>query len=89
MSKEEQVLLAEQLMKLSKTDIRTVDPKELVDIDNVKIREDLPIPERLRDYIRQIKNPYCYLSHGTVVKIRFAGARTLEECLSSCVSMEA
>ncbi len=89
MSKEEQALLAEQLMKLSETDIRTVDPNELVDIENVKIREDLPIPERIRDYIRQIKNPYCYLSHETVVKIRFAGTRTLEECLSSCISMEA
>ena len=89
MSKEEQALLAEQLMKLSETDIRTVDPNELVEIENVKIREDLPIPERIRDYIRQIKNPYCYLSHGMVVKIRFAGTRTLEECLSSCISMEA
>ena len=89
MSKEEQAFLAEQLMKLSETDIRTVDPNELVEIENVKIREDLPIPERIRDYIRQIKNPYCYLSHGTVVKIRFAGTRTLEECMSSCISMEA
>ena len=89
MSKEEQALLAEQLMKLSETDIRTVDPNELVDIENVRIREDLPIPERVRDYVQQIKNPYCYLSHGTVVKIRFTGSRTLEECISSCVSMEA
>lgn len=89
MSKEEQALLAEQLMKLSETDIRTIDPKELVEIENVKIREDLPIPERIRDYIQQIKNPYCYLSHGTVVKVRFTGSRTLEECIGSCVSMEA
>lgn len=89
MSTEKQLLLAEKLRELSEVDIRTVDPKELVDIENVKIREDLPIPERIRDYIEQIKNPYCYLSHGTVVKIRFAETRTLEECISSCVSMEA
>lgn len=89
MSTEKQLLLAEKLRELSEVDIRTVDPKELVDIENVKIREDLPIPERIRDYIEQIKNPYCYLSHGTVVKIRFAETRTLEECISSCVSMDA
>ena len=88
MSTEKQSLLADQLRELSEVDIRTVDPKELVDIADVKIRDDLPIPERIRDYIEQIRNPYCYLSHGTVVKIRFTGSRTLEECISSCISME-
>lgn len=88
MSTEKQSLLADQLRELSEADIRTVDPKELVDIADVKIRDDLPILERIRDYIEQIKNPYCYLSHGTVVKIRFTGSRTLEECISSCISME-
>ena len=80
---------ANHLQELSEIDIRTVDPKELVDIKDVRIREDLPIPERVRNYVEQIKNPYCYLSHGTVVKIRFVGSRTLEECIGSCVSMEA
>lgn len=89
MRKEKQSLLADQLRELSEVDIRIVDPNELVDIENVRIRENLPIPERVRDYVQQIKNPYCYLSHGTVVKIRFTGSRTLEECISSCVSMEA
>lgn len=89
MNTEKQLLLADQLRELSEVDIRTVDPKELVDIADVKIRDDLPIPERIRDYIKQIKNPYCYLSHGTVVKIRFTGTRSLEECISSCISMEA
>lgn len=80
---------SEKLKELSQIDIRSIDPKDLVDIKDVTIREDLPIPERVQDYIRQIKNPYCYLSHGTVVKLRFAGSRTLEECISSCASMEA
>ena len=86
MKKENQSFLPDALQN---TDIRTVDPKDLVDIKDVTIREELPLPERVRDYIQQIKNPYCYLSHGTVVKIRFTGFRTLEECIQSCVSMEA
>lgn len=89
MKKDKTELLSERLRELSEVDIRTVDPKELVDIKDVKIREGIPLPERVRDYVEQIKNPYCYLSHGTVVKIRFAGTRSLEECLASCVSMEA
>ena len=86
MKKENQSFLPDAMQN---TDIRTVDPKDLVDIKDVTILEDLPLPERVRDYIRKIKNPYCYLSHGTVVKISFIGSRTLEECISSCISMEA
>lgn len=81
--------LQEKLRELASVDIRTIDPEELVDMENVKIDPELPAKERVSDYIRQIKNPYCYRSHGVVVKISFAGRRKLEECLGACVSMEA
>ena len=64
-------------------DIRDVDQSKLVDISTVKINTDLPVKERIKDYIRQIKNPYCYLDHGVVVKISFAGTKTLDECLKA------
>ena len=38
--------------------------------------------------VEQIKNPYCYLSNGVIVKISFAGRDTLEECLSRCIMSE-
>ena len=79
----------EELKKMAQTDIREVDRSQLVDIDSVKINTDLPVEERVKDYLLQIKNPYCYLSHGIIVKISFRGKRTLEECLKSCVLMEA
>ena len=79
----------EELSEMAQMDIREVDRSQLVDIDSVKINADLPVEERIKDYIRQVRNPYCYLSHGVVVKIGFKGKRTLEECLKSCVSMEA
>ena len=79
----------EELKKMAQTDIREVDRSQLVDIDSVKINTDLPVEERVKDYLLQIKNPYCYLSHGIIVKIGFRGKRTLEECLKSCVLMEA
>lgn len=80
--------LANALDRMKEVDIRSIDTKDLVDIDTVKIQKELPVEERLKDYLRQIKNPYCYLSHGVVVKISFAGTRTLEECLESCIAME-
>ena len=81
--------MSEELKRMAAVDIRTVNPEELVDIESVKINQELPVEERVKDYVRQIKNPYCYISHGTIVKIGFSGNRTLEECLAACVSMEA
>ena len=81
--------MSEELKRMAAVDIRTVNPEELVDIESVKINQELPVEERVRDYVRQIKNPYCYISHGTIVKIGFSVNRTLEECLAACVSMEA
>ena len=85
MEEEMQIPLLEQLQEMAQTDIRTVDPKELVDIESVTIRTDLPDKERVADFLRQIKNPYCYLYRGMVVKVSFSGKRRLEDCLKDCL----
>ena len=69
--------------------METILDDALVDVSTVKINQALPVEERIRDYIRQIKNPYCYLDHGVVVKIRFAGKRTFDDCLKMAFSAEA
>lgn len=81
--------LSERLKEMAEVNIRDVSPDELVDIENVHVNTELPVEERVLDYIRQIKNPYCYISHGVIVKISFTGNRKLEECLGACISMEA
>ena len=85
MEEKKELSLVEQLQEMAQVDIRTVDPKELVDIESVKIRTDHPDEERVADYIRQIKNPYCYLYKGMVIKICFSGKRRLEDCLKACL----
>jgi hypothetical protein len=70
---------------MAQVDVRTVDPAELVEIEDVKISGDLSQEDRVLDYIRQIKNPYCYLYHGIVVKVSFAGNRRMEDCLKDCL----
>ncbi len=83
--KKHELSLTDRLQKMSQVDIRTVDSKELIDIESVKIRTDLPDAERVIDFIEQIKNPYCYLYHGMIVKVSFSGKRRLEDCLKDCL----
>jgi hypothetical protein len=75
----------DELREMQKVNVRTVDRRELVDIETVEIRSELPKEERIMDYIRQIKNPYCYLYKGMVIKVSFAGKRKLEDCLKDCL----
>ena len=49
-------------------DIKTVDPSTLVDIRDVTVNTELPKNDRIKDFIRQIKNPYCYKCGKTIVK---------------------
>ena len=67
---------------LKNVDIRTVDPDTLVDINDVKIDKNLPQSERIKEFIRQIKNPYCYKCGKAIVKVSFADTTaTLEDRL--------
>lgn len=73
----------ETLKKLSEVDIRTVQKNDLVDIKDVKIDTQKCQEERIADYIRQIKNPYCYKCNGIIVKTNFSDKEeTLEDRLS-------
>ena len=76
-----------ELEKMSEVDIRTVDQESLVELENIEIDTELPEEERICDYIRQIKNPYCYKSHGVVIKISFAGTKSIEECLQEAIKI--
>ena len=44
----------------------------LRDIKDVVIDTSVPCVERIRNYIEQIGNPYCYLDDGVVVEIGYA-----------------
>ena len=67
-------------------DIRTVDPKELVERQSVKVDMSLPREERIKEYIKQTKNPYCYLDGDVVVKVSFQEEGvTLEQRLEAYI----
>ncbi|WP_243128215.1 DUF6870 family protein [Clostridium niameyense] len=69
---------------MKNVDIRTVDPSTLVDIKTVNVNTNLPIEERKKDFIKQVKNPYCFKCGDIVVKVSFSNTTaTLEERLEN------
>lgn len=70
------------LEEMREIDVRTVNPESLVDIRTVTVDPALPRAEKLKSFVKQIKNPYCYKYGDVIVKIGFANnGKTLEDCL--------
>ena len=68
--------------EMKSVDIRTVDREELVDIRDVRIDRTLPKEERVRSFVQQIKNPYCFRCGDVIIKTSFANTETtLEDCV--------
>ncbi len=84
-SREDLIELSRELESLKDVDIRTVDKASLVDIGDVHINMDLPMLERTINYIKQVRNPYCYKIHGVVVKTNFMGTVSIDECLEAAL----
>ena len=56
------------LEEMKNVDVRTVDRDSLVDINTIVIDESLSKEERAAEFLRQIKNPYCFRVGKAVVK---------------------
>jgi len=54
--------------EMKNVDVRTVDPETLVDITTIEIDESLSKEERVAEFLRQVKNPYCFRVGKMVVK---------------------
>lgn len=67
---------------MKNVDIRTVNPDDLVDLGDVHVDENLPREERIRSFLEQIRNPYCYKVGKMIVKVGFIDTDiTLEDRL--------
>ena len=66
--------------------VLTVRADQLTDRRDIVIDQKLPQRERLQQYIRQVKNPYCYMDGGVVVKVIFANTKeTIEDRLEAYI----
>lgn len=61
-----------------------VDIDSLADIKDVSVDKSLSREERIAEFVRQIKNPYCFRCGKYIVRARFAdNGVSLEDCLQS------
>ena len=69
------------------TDIKEFKNTEsLVDINDISVDKNLPKSERIKEYIRQIKNPYCFKCGDFVVIARYSNnGLSIEDCLQSII----
>lgn len=69
------------------TDIKDLtNPDTLVDINDISVNKDLSKPERIKEYIRQIKNPYCFKCGNFVVTAKYSDkGLSIEDCLQSII----
>lgn len=81
---------ATEFEEMKKVDIRTVELNILEDLDKIEVDKSLTKEERLLDFITKIKNPFCFICNGMVVKTSYSNTKdSLEDKLVQlCLSME-
>ncbi|MDL2288560.1 hypothetical protein LJC32_04175 [Oscillospiraceae bacterium OttesenSCG-928-F05] len=57
--------------KICDANITEIDPSALVDLEEVSIDPGASASERMKQYLEQVKNPYCYKVGNTPVRVRF------------------
>lgn len=55
----------------------------VVEIKDIQINRSMPPAQRIREYIRQVGDPYHFMTNGTEVAFRFHGDKRLTDCLSN------
>ena len=60
---------------------------ELVDIRDVVIDKSLTLEDRVRSYVEQIKDPYCFRVGDVVVRVSYAGKdKSLTDSFTSMIA---
>jgi hypothetical protein len=60
------------LAQMREIDIRTINPEEVADAQNIEIDINLPVVERFKNYKDQSGNPYFIKVGNVIVKMGFA-----------------
>lgn len=69
------------LAQMKDVDIRSVDPATLVDVKDIRINTNAPVPERMADYVCKAGNPYAFKVGKILVKLSYSDtAVTVADC---------
>ncbi len=82
-------MVTAEFEELKNVDVQTVDVSTLKDIGRIRIDRELPKAERLCAFIKEIRNPFCFLCNGIVVKTSYSDTKeSLENKLAKlCMEM--
>ena len=65
----------------------TADMSGLVDIRDVKVDRSLPVEDRIRSYVEQVRDPYCFRVGDVKVRVSFASnGRTLNDSFTDMLA---
>ena len=59
------------LERLCEVEIENLELSTLINVEQVVIDQNLPVTERMMEYLEKVKNPYCFLCGETPDKICF------------------
>ena len=60
---------------------------ELIDIRDVKVDRSLPTEDRIKSYIEQVKDPYCFKVGDVKVRVSYSkGEQTLNDSFSAMIA---
>lgn len=75
-----------ELKTMQNVDPLTVTADNLVDINDITVNKELSKAERIAEFIKQIKNPYCFKCGNFIVKARYTdNGLSMEDCLQSII----
>ena len=60
-----------QLASMRSVDIKTCDSPDLVDISKLHVNHDLPVNERIKQFVSDVGNPYLFRVKDIVVKVQY------------------
>ena len=73
---------------LKHIDINQCEQDQLVDLRSISIDNALPAPERMRSFVKQVKNPYLFKVDDITVKVEFSSGKRFEDALLSFLLSE-
>ena len=62
----------ERLMEMKNDALQPINKESLVDIRDIKIKQELPVTEKILEFIALTKNPYLYKYGDKVIRISFS-----------------
>jgi len=70
--------------------VNSASSNDLIDIETVCVDRSLPRDARIREYVRQIKNPYRFICGEYTVTVAYSNnGLKLEDCLRQIVGLYA